>query len=61
MEVKGLDPAVADKIGLLVQKKGQFDLIEELEKSDLGANKSAAVSLFENRRLPIFFKRTRDF
>ena len=43
VETKGLDPAVADKIGVLVQKKGQFDLIEELEKSDLGENKSAAV------------------
>ena len=46
MEVKGLDPEVADKIGVLVQKKGQFELIDELEKSDLGANKSAAVSCF---------------
>ena len=45
VEVKGLDPAVADKIGILVQKKGQFELIEELEKSDLGSNKSAAVSI----------------
>ena len=45
VETKGLDPAVADKIGVLVQKKGQFDLIEQLEKSDLGENKSAAVSV----------------
>ena len=46
VEVKGLDPAVADKIGLLVPKKGQCDSIEELEQSDLGGNKSAAVSCF---------------
>merc|ERR1719232_275678 len=51
VEVKGLDPAVADKIGLLVQKKGQFDLIEELEKSDLGGNKSAAAGLSDMRLL----------
>ncbi|KAL5254385.1 hypothetical protein ACHWQZ_G013985 [Mnemiopsis leidyi] len=51
VETKGLDPAVADKIGVLVQKKGQFDLIEELEKSDLGENKSAAAGLSDMRLL----------
>lgn len=51
VEVKGLDPAVADKIGILVQKKGQFELIEELEKSDLGLNKSAAAGLADMKLL----------
>lgn len=51
VETKGLDEAVADKIGVLVRKKGQFDLIEELEKSDLGSNKCAAAGLSDMRLL----------
>ena len=46
VEVKKLDPAVADKIGVLIQKKGVLDLVEELEGSELSQNKNVAVKTY---------------
>lgn len=42
---KGLDPVVADKIGEYVRLNGSTDLIEELLKGDLGANKKGKQGL----------------
>ena len=43
VETKGLDPAIADKIGTFVRRKGTFELLDELEQSDLGQNNTAKV------------------
>jgi len=51
VEVKKLDPAVADKIGVLIQKKGVLDLVEELEGSELSQNKNVATGLSDIRLL----------
>ena len=45
-EEKGLDPAIADKIGEYVQQKGQEDLLENLQADTaLAENPSAAAGL----------------
>lgn len=50
---KGLDGAVADKIGDLVIKSGDVALIDELLQSEMGANKDAKKGLEE---LKLLFK-----
>ncbi|EPS40584.1 hypothetical protein H072_5569 [Dactylellina haptotyla CBS 200.50] len=51
-EQKGLDPAVADKIGEFVLKKGGRDLLEELEKSEaLASNETIKKGLADMRLL----------
>lgn len=51
VEVKKVDPVVADQIGLHIQKKGVLDLVEELENSDLSQNKNIASGLSDVRLL----------